>query len=211
MRAKKIDNFKKWRGGKIADGSIKSTYPKLLRNGDLAELIGVILGDGHICKHERCESLRIVGNSNSSEFAKRYASLIEKVFKKKAHVAVRNKENAVNITIYEKYISKRLGIPTGARIKSVYVLPFWIQENMEYKVRFLRGLYEAEGYMGTHAATYTYKLIFTNRNDSLLNIVYSLITELGFHPHISKWNIQISRKQEVQNLADLLQFRHYGP
>lgn len=62
MRRKKLDNFKKWRDEMKKQGKIKSTYPALIHSSELAELIGVIHGDGHIGKLPRTESLRIVGN-----------------------------------------------------------------------------------------------------------------------------------------------------
>lgn len=210
MKEWKLDNFKEWRDEAKRTGKVKSTYPVLEKNGDLAELIGVILGDGHIRTHPRCESLRIVGSGNNPGFRDRYALLVEKIFRKKPRVALRSDEDAHNITIYEKEISKRLGIPTGARGSYMFVLPEWIEENQEYRIRFLRGLYEAEGSLCFHPKTYTHKFIFTNMNPHLLNVVFRLVSDLRFHPHSTKRDVQVSRKAEVQKLADLLQFRHYG-
>lgn len=210
MRVKGIDNFRKWRDEQKRLGQIKSEYPPLTQNGDLAELIGVILGDGHIHAHARCESLRIVGNADNHGFIERYAWFVEKVFDKKPHVAKRTYSHAINITLYEKNLSERLGIPVGARKDVAYELPSWIRESREYVIRFLRGLYEAEGCLAHHEGTYTHKFQFANVNSSLLDIVFELVTSLGFHPHRSSTQIQVSRKDEVQKLANLLQFRHYG-
>ncbi len=73
MKRKQLDNFKNWRDKMKRLGVIKSSYPVLSRNGDLAELIGIILGDGHIYKHDRCESLRIVGDAKKMGFVTRSA------------------------------------------------------------------------------------------------------------------------------------------
>jgi hypothetical protein len=43
MRVHKIDNFKQWRDEMKARGKIKSSYPALKKNGDLAELVGAPL------------------------------------------------------------------------------------------------------------------------------------------------------------------------
>ncbi|MDB5237159.1 MAG: hypothetical protein JWL88_261 [Parcubacteria group bacterium] len=210
MKSRGLDNFKIWRDEAKRTGQIKSTYPELEKNGNLAELIGVILGDGHIGTHPRCESLRIVGSGNNSGFRDRYASIVETVFGKIPHVALRSKNNAYNITLYEKHIAERLGILAGNRSAYEFVLPAWIEENQKYRIRFLRGLYEAEGSLSFHPGTYTHKFIFTNMNPYLLDIVFGLVSDLGFHPHRTSRDIQVSRKAEVQKLADLLQFRHYG-
>lgn len=210
MRARKLDNFKKWRDKQKRLGNIKSEYPPLIQNGNLAELIGVILGDGHIYRHDRCDSLRITGNYSNKGFTNRYAKLTYDVFGRVPAIAKVKASNAVTITIYEKSISSRLKIPHGNRSELDYKVPSWIRENRMLTIRFLRGLYEAEGCITHHEKTSTHKFIFSNRNPKLLDIVFMLVSELGFHPHCSRYAIQVSRKAEVQKLSDLLQFRHYS-
>lgn len=209
MRHKKIDNFKQWRDRQIREGKLKSEYAPLTKDGNLAELLGVILGDGNIGQFPRSEVLRIVENGSYSKCVERHAWLVEQVFGKKPHVGKRKESLAVNITIYEKKISKRLGIPTGSKRDLNYKLPRWIASNEEYCKRFLRGLYESDGSYSEHAPTYTYKFIFTNKNKSLLDIVFRLQTKLGFHPHRSRYAIQISRRKEVQMAKNMIKFRHY--
>jgi hypothetical protein len=211
MRARKLDNFKHWRDEQKRKGLIKSEYPPLQRNGDLAELIGCILGDGHIHRHERCDSLRIAGNFKNTGFTSRYAMLIEKVFRKRPAVAKVRTTGAVTITIYERHISKRLDIPHGDRGQLNYVLPVWIERSRKKRIRFLRGLYEAEGSECHHLPTSTHKLFFANHNTVLLDLVTRLVQELGFKTNTGKDRVQVSRKQEVQNLVNLLEFRHYEP
>lgn len=176
---------------------------------DLAELIGVTLGDGYIGKFPRTEILAIFSNSNNLGFANRYATLIESIFNKKPKSVKRNDSNCIKISIYEKNISKRLNIPSGARKNQIINIPYWILRNKEYLRRYLRGLYEAEGSFCIHKPTYTYKFIFTNKNESLLNNVYNGLKVLGFHPHRSKYRIQISKKEEVYKIKNLLEFRQY--
>ena len=81
---------------------------------------------------------------------------------------------AVNITIYECHISRRLGVPAGARGHLVIEVPDWILRSRAMRIRFLRGLYEAEGSECHHEPTYTHKMLFSNQNDSLLRIVTNL-------------------------------------
>ncbi len=209
FKKKKIDNFAKWREKMKKSGKIKSNYPPLEQNGDLAELIGVILGDGYIGKFPRTEILAIFSNSNNPGFIKRYATLTEKIFDKKPALLKKKNENCIKISIYEKNISTRLGIPTGARKDQKIRIHRWISENKEYLKRYLRGLYEAEGSFCIHKPTYTYKFLFSNRNTSLLNNVYQSLRVLGFHPHRSKNKIQISRKEEVYKIKNLIKFRQY--
>ncbi len=209
FKEKKLDNFAKWRKDAIKRGLIRVDYPNLKKNGDLAELIGVVLGDGHIGKFPRTEVLEIYSNSNNHGFIERYSKLVENIFDKKPAVSKRKSSNCVNIVIYQKKISKRLDIPADDKLKKVLKLPNWIFRNKGYLIRYLRGLYEAEGSFSSHLPTYTHKFIFSNRNQSLLGNVFIGLKKLGFNPHRDAIRVQISRREEVYKCMELLNFRKY--
>ncbi|OHA26136.1 MAG: hypothetical protein A3C06_03925 [Candidatus Taylorbacteria bacterium RIFCSPHIGHO2_02_FULL_46_13] len=210
MKRKKIDNFAAWRDRMRRDGKFPS-YNNLIKSGDLAELIGVVLGDGHIWKFPRAEELSIFSNSNNPGFVKRYSLLVEEIFGKKPTTTIHSGKNCIRIRIYQNHISSRLGVPLSPRRNKIIEVPKWILGNRGYIVRYLRGLYEAEGSHSVHLPTSTYKLFFSNRNRSLLKNVFSLMQQLGFHPHQSESNyaIQISRKDEVLTALKMLKFRVY--
>jgi intein/homing endonuclease len=210
MRARHLDNFYAWREQMKKEGKVKSSYPPFPKNGDLAELIGVVLGDGHIDRFPRSESLTIAANSNNNGFIERYTHLMKMIFNKAPYVAqVSPHVQCTRIRIYENHISKRLGVPVGNRRHIVVRVPRWILQSRAYLIRYLRGLYEAEGSFCLHKPTGTYKFLFKNKNESLLRIVLRCIKLLGFHPHRSQYQIQISRKKEVYMIKELLQFRNY--
>ena len=192
-------------------GRIKSTYPELEKNSYLAELIGVVLGDGHIWKYPRTEELSIFSNANNPGFVRRYSDLIENVFGKKPVVTNHSNRNCIRIRIYENHISERLGMPVSPRKNKVIKVPGWILENDKYILRYLRGLYEAEGSFCKHIPTSTWKFFFSNKNQSMLNNVFRLLKKLGFHPHMSKDNykVQLSKKAEVLKAVELFEFRKY--
>mgnify|MGYP002134045413 CR=1 FL=1 len=212
MKQKKLDNFSRWRDEMKQIGKIPSIYPALIKDGDLAELIGVTLGDGHIRSFPRTEELSIFSNSSNKGFVKRYSKIIEKVFNKQPAITRHGKEvNCTRIRIYQKYIQKRLQIPYSPRGALTIKVPPWVLRDNKFIVRYLRGLYEAEGSFCVHKPTSTYKLFFSNKNPSMLQNVFSLMKKLGFHPHRSKnnYSIQLSRKEEVLTAIKLLKFRKY--
>ncbi|MFA5767527.1 MAG: hypothetical protein WC919_06410 [Candidatus Paceibacterota bacterium] len=205
-----MDNFKKWRDKMKETGKIRSDYPRFSKNGDLAELIGVVLGDGHIETFPRSESIAIFCNTRNKGFIKRYKNLMQMFFEKEPHEAkVGLNGGCTRIRLYQNNISERLGIPTGNRGDINFQTPRWILKNKEYLKRYLRGLYEAEGSFCVHKPTSTYKFLFSNRNESLLNNVHDGLVILGFHPHRSKYQIQVSKKEEVYRIKKLLDFREY--
>jgi len=209
MKKKKIDNFASWRNRMKKLGKIPSCYPIFGESGDLAELMGVVLGDGHLSRFPRTEELTIFSNSNNRGFIVRYGNLLEKIFNKKPYIAKTSWSNCVRIRIYQKEIKKRLGIPYSPRGKRTIKIPGWILKNEQYIVRYLRGLYEAEGSFCIHKPTGTYKFLFRNRNRSMLRNVFRLMKKIGFHPHVSSEQVQISKKAEVYKAMELLQFRKY--
>jgi len=204
---KKIDNFAQWRKKARRSGFWKP--PVLLQhNQHLAELIGVIWGDGNIFQFPRTEGLTIASNALNRGFIKRYAKLMEKVFQKQPYLSPPNR-GCVKIRIYQKDISKRLKIPVGNKGNVRVVLPRWILRKREFMVACLRGLYEAEGYFSIHKPTSTYKFAFTNKNIHLLRLVYKLVKELGFNPLCEKNRIMLSRKKETFKFKALIRFRDY--
>lgn len=209
MRRKKIDNFAKWREQAKRDGRMRSEYPTLIKDGDLSELIGVILGDGHIWKFPRTDELSIFSNSNNPGFIKRYSRLVQKIFNHKPAVSNHGKGNCTRIRIYQKNIAIRLNMPYSPRGLLRISVPKWILRKDEFIVRYLRGLYEAEGCYCVHRPTSTYKVFFSNTNTSILNNVFRLVKKLGFHPHKDALRVQISKKDEVLKFLDLIQFRKY--
>jgi intein/homing endonuclease len=209
MKRRKIDNFFRWRVEMKYQGKIMSKYPELRRNGDLAELIGVVLGDGHIEAFPRTECLYILSNSNNKGFVRRYSEIVHRIFGKMPTSSKLSSLQCIRIRIYQKNISKRLGIPIGVRKDVITKIPTWILRNKSFMIRYLRGLYEAEGSVGVHVPTGTYKLFFTNSNASLRLIVVFLLERFGFHPHVSGKNVQLSRKTEVERCIALIQFRKY--
>lgn len=209
MRLRKIDNFANWRKEAVKAGLYKINFPPLPQSGDTAELIGVVLGDGHIEKFPRTERLLIFSNSANQGFVKRYSNLVEKLFDKKTYVYKQTGQNCTRISLYEKNISRRLGIPTGSRKDISIIVPPWILKNREFIVRYLRGLYEAEGSASIHTPTYTYKFSFANTNQDLLKIVHMMMSDLGFHPSIDKLRVQVSRREEYFRAIEKLEFRKY--
>ncbi|MEK7479604.1 MAG: LAGLIDADG family homing endonuclease [Patescibacteria group bacterium] len=205
---RKIDNFAQWREDAKRRGIIPVAYPPLRKNPQLAFLIGLVLGDGHIQKMPRCEALSIVLGTDKPPLIQMVTETIRGVFGKDPWVYKRE-SRCVTIRIYQKKISSRLGIPCGSRKNKKICAAPWIWKNKKYLLSWLRGLYEAEGSFCVHKPTYTYKFLFANRNESLLDEVYKAWQRLGFHPHCSKDKVQISKKHEVFSAKDLIKFREY--
>jgi hypothetical protein len=209
FKKRRIDNFAAWRKKEKKEGRIPATYPSLKRNKQLAFLVGIVLGDGNVFQYQRTEGLRIVLGTDKPDLWQYTVKVLRDIFSKEPHVYKAKGKECMIINIYQKNISKRLEIPAGNRNKLNIKLPKWILDEDKFLVACIRGLYEAEGSFCVHKPTYTYKMLFSNRNETLLNIVFVALEKFGFHPHRSKDKIQVSRKAEVYQLKNLLSFRVY--
>ncbi|MBI2611079.1 hypothetical protein HYW60_04070 [Candidatus Kaiserbacteria bacterium] len=89
------------------------------------------------------------------------------------------------------------------------VIPRWVLRDKTFIIRYLRGLCEAEGSNSVHKPTYTYKLSFSNKNQSMLKNVVKLLKMLGLSPHHDSLRVQISKKEQVVRAVKLLEFREY--
>jgi len=208
MKSKKIDNFKKWRDKRKKTGKIKSHYPPLPKNSKTAELIGLTLGDGNLYQYPRTEQLLISFNSKYPQIIKRARLLIKNTFNK-APRENRGTGNCTRIWIYEKYISKRLEIPSGAKKNHNLSIPKWIWKSKNLLISCLIGLYNAEGSYSIHSPTCTYNFGFANNNKALLKDVHKALKILKYTPHLRKNKVTLRKKSETKSFAKLIKFKYY--
>lgn len=210
FKEKSIDNFAEWREKARKEGKIPRSYPPFEKNEYLALLIGLILGDGHICKFPRTEQLTVALGTDKPELIDLAISLIEKVFNKKPSIYKPPEINVLKINLYQKKISERLKIPAGNRRYSKVGIPLWAWRSKKLLISCLKGLYEAEGSLSVHLPTCTYNFTFSNRNQKLLDDVQKALILLGFHPEVRIDAIRLRRKDEVKYFEKLISFRKYG-
>jgi hypothetical protein len=209
FKKRKIDNFFKWRERARQEGLIPKVDEPLTRNLNLAFLIGITLGDGNIGKMARTECLKITLGTDKPKLWKYTAKVVEMVFNKKPNIHKRKNYNCVDIRIYQKNLSKRLGIPSGARRDKPIKLPKWIWNNETYLKQAVKGLFEAEGSFSIHKKTYTYTLSFSNVNVTLLDEVQMALTCFGFHPERRSNAVRLRKKTETFKFINLIRFRKY--
>jgi DNA-binding transcriptional regulator WhiA len=207
FKKKKIDNFQKWRIKTIRNS--KSINPaKFTPSTKLAFLIGLVLGDGNISIFPRTERLTISLNTKYPSLVFYTQSLLKEFFKKAP--TIHKQGNGIRLWIYQKHISKRLGIASGNKNQTTIRIPRWILQSNDYQISFLKGLFEAEGSLSIHHPTYTYNFQFANRNPSLLRCVGTLLKKLGLHPEHRLNAVRLRRRSEVEKFKNLIEFRQYS-
>lgn len=157
---------------------------------ELAELVGILLGDGHIGQSQWSISLNAVADAQYALFVLR---LINKLFsftpsmlhRVKTHTLVIYSGGKRNITYFQQ-----LGLKIGNKVTQQVGVPVWIKQNASYSAACLRGLNDTDGGIFKHTYVvgkkrYTYvKLSFSNRSMPLLQFVFTTLKAAGFTPKL---------------------------
>lgn len=183
-------------------------YRRLEKNCFLAELIGIILGDGCVTKMARCDLLRISCDSRERDYIIYVAHLIRQVFKKQPSFSKRKNENCIDIRLYQKYISSRLRLPTGNKIANNIDVPRWVFSNSGFIRNCLKGLFDTDGNYRKDERNYLHVIELKNRCLPILKSCYKMLKLFGYHPQFGGDYVRLARKEEVYNFIGLINFRN---
>jgi hypothetical protein len=181
---------------------LKITKPKKIP--DLAEFIGIMMGDGTMSTYHIGITLNAI---DDAEYAIFVTKLIKKLFNVHPKIYKRKNKNAVVITVARKLLVEHLhslGLPIGNKIKQGLDIPKWILDSPEFAKSCLRGLVDTDGSVFTHTyrskmKIYRYKKIsFTSASPTLLISVQKILTQNNIRSHISKSNLRIGSKTCVE-------------
>lgn len=155
---------------------------------NLAELMGIFLGDGHLSKYQAS----ITTNSKTDyDHALFSGYLIKKLFGISTTIKKKKYENTVNVVASSKNLVNKLhslGMPIGNKIQNNLTIPSWIYSKQTYQRAFIRGLFDTDGciYLDNHKINgKLYKYLgwtITSYADKLITDLLSLLRNLGFSP-----------------------------
>ncbi len=194
----------------------------LNKNKNLAELIGMYLGDGNLgnypkytkkkSKLPRCSYLRIYCNINEKQYASEINNILIKVFNKRPYMRERPEESIVYFEISLKNLGLYLGFPVGDKIKNKVDIPEWIFAKKQYLSSCLRGLFDTDGCCYRTGGKYLI-INYTNLNQVLLKSIHRGLEILGFHPFSrGNKNVELGRQGEVRKFFDKIRprnIKHY--
>lgn len=160
---------------------------------ELAEIIGILLGDGSLTHFQIVVTL---GNKEYS-YAEYVKSLMNKVFHADAKIGIREtKYNDVYFGSVE--ISSWLqdqGLVFN-KVKDQVDVPGWIFCKDSYKKACLRGFFDTDG--SVYKIRHGIQLSFTNYSVPLILSLRKMLFELEYTPsRLSSHKIYITRKEEI--------------
>lgn len=175
--------------------SIKKRYGGLLKpfyapgfSYDLAEFVGILLGDGGLTKAQWFITVNSIADA---EYASFIVNLAEKLFRFKPSVYKRKNCNALVICGSGKKSIEffiQIGLKTGNKVKQQVGVPEWIIKSQSFRLACLRGLMDTDGGLFRHrywvnGKRYAYpKICFTNRSMPILRFVFNTLKENKFTP-----------------------------
>lgn len=129
---------------------------KLGKNRDLAELFGILLGDGHLDKHSRDRGDRYISSyyvcvtlsTEEDKLISRTKELFRECLGEDPRVQDLNHASALNIKIYGKEVVQaleELGLKSGNKTENQVGVPSWIKDNKDFWKPCLRGLIDTDG------------------------------------------------------------------
>lgn len=175
----------------------------------LAELIGILMGDGHVGLYQTT----IVTNSETDYTHALYVqALIEDLFKINVHIRSRRDRKACEVVVSSKAVCRFLvgqGIPQGNKITLGLHIPGWIQKKDLYRRAFVRGIFDTDGcvYLDTHrAGKKIYKnlgMAFANQSVPLLSFFKKTLELFEFHPtQKTEFRVFLRRKEDIRRYFD---------
>ncbi len=173
----------------------------------LAELIGIILGDGNLIEFVKAGkgvayyAVRITGHSEESDYYENYIiPLCRELFldepKKYLH---KDRKEMFVILCGKMYVEffKKHGLRPGSKTKSQCTIPCWIRENETYLRACVRGLIDTDG--SIYRMDKWVQICFKNFNKKLLVDFRESLLSLGFYAsRITHNKVYISRKAHIQ-------------
>lgn len=192
---------------KLHDNDIYARKP-ILRpefSTELAEFVGIMLGDGHVDRYQITVALNSEVDQEYAGFVK---SLIERLFGIRVNVSLRIKAKCVILTASSVELVEYLetiGLIGGNKVTQQVAIPDWIMNDREYSLTCVRGLFDTDGSVflerhQIHGAQYCYtRMAFVNMSVPLRNGVREILQESGIDARIyAERNVTIGRFTDIE-------------
>ncbi len=184
--------------------NVAKKFLPLKKSADLAELFGIILGDGCIRKEQIKITLNRIIDKEYSFFV---SNLIRSQLGEMPSVIERN--NVIEIHLYGTELVKRLeenGLKQGNKTLLQVKIPEWIIENDMYARRCLRGLFDTDGGLYIHRRKEKEKnslgWCFTNYSAPIIRDVKKILLCNGINPRGKEKRVYLYAIPEIRKFME---------
>ncbi len=182
---------------------------KLDKNEKTAELIGIMLGDGHL-RTEPQNYLCITLHEDEEKMIEHTAQICQSVTGKKPKEYVLKDSRAVQLKIHSKEIVEKLielRLEPGNKVENQMSIPRWIKTDIEFQERCLRGLIDTDGCIYVQNIDGRTIIRFKNRSFPLLKDFKELCRRLDIKPSNGggKYSVQVASQPEVRKFIEKIE------
>lgn len=171
---------------------------------ELAEFIGILLGDGGITRTQVTITLN---RHDDKEYINYVKNLLVKLFEVIPSIYEWQGESVTGIVVSRTELVNFLvknGLKIGGKVRQQVGIPHWIKESDSYSRACLRGLFDTDGCFYIDRHKYKDKIYlnagmnFTNRSLPILKFFKGCLERSGFHPtQNTKFHISLRREKEI--------------
>lgn len=184
--------------------NVRKDFPDIQKSNDLAEALGIILGDGGITTYQVKVTLDRTTDREYSVFVQ---DLFGKVFGEKPSFSERYDDNSLHLTLSGIGLVESLsnfGVNKGNKIIMQVDFPEWIWEKLDYQIACVRGLFDTDGciylhYHWTKGIKYrSLGFCFTSWSVPLLNSFYRVLQKVKIKSYLKSGRIYIYDFLEIE-------------
>ncbi len=173
----------------------RPSVPLPRRSIELAETLGVLLGDGNITQYQ----VKVTLGTKEYRYARYVQALLEKVFGiHPSHIVIKNKYQTVYFgsTRVTSWLRTKQGL-VNHKVRSQVLVPAWVHSKKTYQMAFLRGFFDTDG--SVYQLQKGVQVSFTNKSVPLLQALQKMLKELDYTPsRISVNKVYLTRKHDVE-------------
>ena len=174
------------------------------QSNNLAEFIGICMGDGSLTDYQLVISFN---RFDDAEYVSIVRKMIFELFGYTPSIQERKDSKCTNLVVSSVELVEYLtflGLPKGDKLRSGLDIPDWVKGNQEFTRYCIRGLIDTDGsiYQEVHKAinrVYAYpRLSFVSASDNLRKSVNSALSEIGIESRI-----RMNRNVNIERFTDI--------
>ena len=220
IKSVKDKDWGRAKGGRVGGPKSKIGTPKIRINipqpsTKLAELIGILLGDGSLCKTNYAMEI-VLNKRDDNPYSDYVSNLVQELFGIKPKKIFPRDRNVLHLrvnsrTLFEFLLS--LGLLPGRTKK---IIPDFICKNKQFLSSALRGLFDTDG--SVHMSSKWCVLNLKSRSPALKEQIILGLGGFGIPAFMSGHNINLTSKWKIErfmremgssNIKNIIKFIEY--
>ena len=199
----------KFQNHKILWKSLPFNKPK--KSPELAEFVGLMLGDGGITRYQLTVTLH---RFDDYEYGIFVCNLIKKLFSVLPSIVASKtclvNDYHVNRVEMVRFCVAKLGLVVGCKVRQKIDIPKWVKKRREYLIPCLRGLFDTDGCVIRHryrvgGREYLYKKLgFTSHSQPLRLSYYRALNSLGIKARLAGYDVRVDGQEAVMRFFQII-------